>query len=220
MRIKNIWVKVACLRFMLFILFMLFCAFYAFSVYKKHLGESCLFVFCNFCNNSDSSILWSRFSLIYSEIFEAMFWRSHKKMEWYHHKVCSATCNSTSTMSAKFHSVSYILVYTASGNIIRIHAFFYKQRFFSTQLQCYLTFSWIELQMLLRCCLIYMSIIILRNFLYLLFLCPFLGLGLFMSCLVLNLIFIFIMINVIISSMQTLLLFCLFFRICPIVFGW
>ena len=129
---------------------------------------------------------------------------------------CTA-CNPTCTMSAEFHSVSYTILYTASVNIIWIHAFFYKQRFFSIQLQCYLPFSWIELQMYeLQ---IYMSIIILRNFLYLLFLCPCLGLGLFMSCLVLNLIFIFIMINVIISSMQTLLLFCLFFRICPIVFG-
>ena len=40
---------------------------------------------------------------------------------------------------------------------------FYKQRVFSTQLQCCSTFSWIELQMLLRCCLIYISIIILTS---------------------------------------------------------
>ena len=31
--------------------------------------------------------------------------------------------------------------------------FFFKQRFFSADPHCYLTFSWIELQMLLRCCL-------------------------------------------------------------------
>ena len=43
---------------------------------------------------------------------------------------------------------------------------FYKQRFFSTHLQCCLTFSWIELEMLLRSCLINIGIIILRHFLY------------------------------------------------------
>ena len=64
--------------------------------------------------------------------------------------------------------------------IIVIRAFFYKQRFFTIQPQCCLTFSWIEAQMLLRCCLIHKSIIILWNFLYLLYLCPFLDLGLFM----------------------------------------
>ena len=37
-------------------------------------------------------------------------------------------------------------------------------RFFSTQPRCCLTFSWIELQMLLRCCLIHISINILRHF--------------------------------------------------------
>ena len=50
-----------------------------------------------------------------------------------------------------------------------LHAFFYKQRFFSTHPQCCLIFSWIELQMLLRCCLIHLSIIIPRHFFYLLY---------------------------------------------------
>ena len=101
--------------------------------------------------------------------------------------------------------------------------FFYKQRFFSTQRQCWLTFSWIELQTLLRCCLIHIIIIILRHVLYLLYLCPCLDLGLFMSYLCdlfFIFIFIFIMINRIISWIQTYLFFCLFFRICPIIFGW
>ena len=53
-----------------------------------------------------------------------------------------------------------------------ITRFFKKQRFFSTQSQCCLTFSLIELQLLLRCCLMHISIIILRRFLYLLCLCP------------------------------------------------
>ena len=40
---------------------------------------------------------------------------------------------------------------------------FYKQRVLSTQFQCCSTFSWTELQMLLRCCLIYISIITLTS---------------------------------------------------------
>ena len=65
-------------------------------------------------------------------------------------------------------------------NVLRmITRFFYKQRFFSTQPQCRLTFKWIELQMLLRCWLIHVSIVIMRHFLYLLHLCPCLDLGLF-----------------------------------------
>ena len=56
--------------------------------------------------------------------------------------------------------------------------FFYKQRFFLTQ--CCLTFSWTELQKLLRCCLIHVYISILRHILYLVHLCPCLVQGLFM----------------------------------------
>ena len=58
--------------------------------------------------------------------------------------------------------------------------FFYEQHFFSTQPQCCLTFSWIELQVFLWCCLIYITIIMLRCILHLVYLCPCLGLGLFM----------------------------------------
>ena len=68
-----------------------------------------------------------------------------------------------------------------------------KQRLFSTQPQCCLTFSWIELELLLRCCLIHISLIILRHFLYLLYLYPCPDACLFMSYLCdLFLIFIFI----------------------------
>ena len=94
-----------------------------------------------------------------------------------------------------------------------LHAFFYTQRFFSTQLLCWLTFSWIELHMLLRCCLIYTSIIILRNFLYLLYLCTYMSRSrsnyiVFMWSFFIF-IFFFIMINCIISWIQTHLFFCL-----------
>ena len=50
-----------------------------------------------------------------------------------------------------------------------INTFFYKQRFFSNQPQCCLAISWTELQMLLSCCLIHISIIIVRHFLFTVF---------------------------------------------------
>ena len=59
----------------------------------------------------------------------------------------------------------------------QLHAFFISNVFFFNSL----TFSWIELQMLLRRCLIHINIIIPRHFLYLLYLCPHLDVGLFMS---------------------------------------
>ena len=94
--------------------------------------------------------------------------------------------------------------------------FFYKQHFFPNQPQCYLTFSWIELEILLRCCLIRATIIIPRHILYLVYLDPFPGLGIFTLYLC-NLFLIFnlsfIAINSISSLKQTHLFFCTFFRI-------
>ena len=58
----------------------------------------------------------------------------------------------------------------------RYTRFFYKQRFFSIQPHCCLTFSSIELEMLLKCCLMHVGIIMLRSVLCLLDLCPCLGL--------------------------------------------
>ena len=94
-----------------------------------------------------------------------------------------------------------------------IHAFLYKQSFFSTQSQCCLMLSWIELQILLRCCLLHISVIVQRHFLHLLYLCSCLDIGLSMSYLC-DLFFIFIFI------LQTYFFFCLFFRICTRIFGW
>ena len=102
-----------------------------------------------------------------------------------------------------------------NNSVVIIHAFSYKQRFFSTQPQCCLTFSWIECQMLVRCCLIHISIITLRHFLHLLYLCPCLYIGLFMPYLwdlFFIFAFIFIVTNRIISWIQTHLFFCLFLR--------
>ena len=94
--------------------------------------------------------------------------------------------------------------------------------FFSTQPQCCLTFSRIELQMLLSCCLIHISITLLKHYLYLLFVCSFLDVGLFLSYLsdlFVIFIFIFIIINRAISWIKTRLIFPSTLE-CSISFGW
>ena len=100
--------------------------------------------------------------------------------------------------------------------------FFSKQHLFSAQLQCCLNFSWIELQMLLSCCLIHIAIIILSHILYLVYLYPCLDLGLFMSYLCDLFIyfsfpasFLFPLILV-----QRLPCFLYILKIYPIIFGW
>ena len=101
---------------------------------------------------------------------------------------------------------------------LKITRFSYKQRFCSTQLQRCLTFSWIELQMLLRCCLIHITIITLRHTLYLVYL----NLGLYMlyPC---DLFFHFqshFHCHYSYNSIKTdTLAFSSFFRTCPIIFG-
>ena len=87
--------------------------------------------------------------------------------------------------------------------IFDIDAFFISKVFFSTQPQRCLTFSWIEFQMLLRCCLIHITIIILRHILYLFYLCPCLGLGLLISYLC-DLFFIFNLIFITIHHINSL----------------
>ena len=88
-----------------------------------------------------------------------------------------------------------------------------------TQPQCCLTFWWTELQMLLRCYLIHMSIIIL--ILCFVYLCP--CLGLIMSHLR-DVFFLFslilIVINHITSFKQMYLFFVHFFRTSPINYFW
>ena len=123
-------------------------------------------------------------------------------------------------------SFSYCLnksSWISTFGIFLLHALFYKQCFFSTQPRYCLTFSWIELQMLRRCCLIHIGIIVVRNFLNALYLCPCLDLGLSILYLC-DLFFIFTFISVgsnrITSWIQIHLFFCLFFRICPFILGW
>ena len=87
--------------------------------------------------------------------------------------------------------------------LCRYTCFLISSECFSTQPQCCLTFSWIELQMLLRWRLIQISIIILRHFLHhLLYLSQCLDLGLFMSYLC-DLYFMLIVIFIIINRMNT-----------------
>ena len=74
-----------------------------------------------------------------------------------------------------------VLTWTKLVNSVR--AFFISNAFFATQTQCCLTFSWIELQMLLRFSLIHIATMILRHIFYLVYLCPSLDESLFMLCL-------------------------------------
>ena len=93
---------------------------------------------------------------------------------------------------------------------------YYKQSFFSTQPQCCLTFSWIQLHMMLRYCLLHGTIIILRQILNLVYLCPCIYLFLLVSNLCdqfLIIIFIFIEVNNIIITQKDTRFLCTFFRI-------
>ena len=80
-----------------------------------------------------------------------------------------------------FQILSQFIFWLFSNFELQIHAFFISTAFISTERQCSLTFSWIDLQILLRCWYIHKMIIILSQFLYLLYLCPCLDLILFMS---------------------------------------
>ena len=68
-------------------------------------------------------------------------------------------------------SISLGFFYFHARQFCTAMRFFKKQRFLSTQPQCWLTFSCIQLQMQLRCCLINITIIILRLILYSVYLC-------------------------------------------------
>ena len=105
---------------------------------------------------------------------------------WYNsqaiHQIRFLKDNDTTEIRVRENPHSAIFYAVICFNVFQYFTrFFYKQRFFSAQPQCCLTFSWTELQMLLRCCLIHLIIIIWRYFLYLLYLCSFLDLGLYMS---------------------------------------
>ena len=118
-------------------------------------------------------------------------------------------------------SLIFLVYFVISSFTSTNTSFFHKQRFFSTQSQCCLTFSWIELQVLLWCCLIHITIIILRHILYLVYLCPCLRLGLFMpylwSTFHFQLNFHYIESYNLIETDK--IVFCIFFRMSSITFG-
>ena len=63
-------------------------------------------------------------------------------------------------------SLSFLTTHCSIKCAYMRNTLFYKQSYFSTQSKCWLTFLWIKLQMLLRCCLIHIIIIILRPFFF------------------------------------------------------
>ena len=73
------------------------------------------------------------------------------------------------------------LMSSSTQRNIQITRFFIINAFFSTQLYSCLTFSWIELRMLLRYWLIYVTIITLRHIRHLVYLCLSIGLGRILS---------------------------------------
>ena len=121
-----------------------------------------------------------------------------------------------------------IAMKSKNSSISRITHFSYKQHLFSTQPQGCLTFSWIELQMLLRLLLNTCKHHYTEPLFYILYLWPCLDQAtLNLDLLMLHLcdiffifIFLFIVIDRVMSWINTRSLFCSFFRICPIIFGW
>ena len=107
------------------------------------------------------------------------------------------------------HSIIYALFYKHRLFFQLFFFFFFFRRSFFNFYRC-LIFSWIELQMMLRCCLIHITIIMLRHILYVIYLYPCLGLGLFMSYLN-GLFFIFSLIFIVINSITSLKQTHLFF---------
>ena len=99
--------------------------------------------------------------------------------------------------------------------------FFKKKHFFSTQPQRCIIFSQIDLQMLLTFFLIHIAIMLLRPILYLVYLWPCLGQGLFMSYLC-DILFIFSLIFIVINystSFKQTYFFCPFLKIYTISLG-
>ena len=118
---------------------------------------------------------------------------------------------------------SYTCVTSKHLNMeIHLHTCSYKQRFFSTQPLCCLTVSGVELPMLPRCCLIYISVIILRHILYLIYLCQCPCLLLLFTSYPCDLFLIFILIFIFINraiSLEQYTCFCKFSRVCPTFLG-
>ena len=133
----------------------------------------------NICTLEPTWPIYSRLTISYKKFF---FHFLYNKLElyllilclaWSYRLVLRNLVNNYIDEFASFIGIP-IFIYTL---------FFYKQRFqtLSSQSKCCLTFSWIELQMLLRCCLIHISIIKPKHCLYLLYLWSRLNEGVFRS---------------------------------------
>ena len=123
----------------------------------------------------------------------------------------------------KFDKKHYLKNISISNFISNYTLVLISNAFFLAQPQSCLTFSWIEVQILLRCCLIDKIFIMLRHFLYLLYLC---------LCLDLNFFYVVSMWSVfhihlhfhhdysynLMNTDTNIIL--LIFRVCPIIFGW
>ena len=124
---------------------------------------------------------------------------NHIKLKWSH--LCHKNRSHDSQLSFDILFCRHA-AYISWSNLSYTNTFFISN-IFSTQPQCCLTFSWIELQMLLRCCLIHITIIILRHILYLVYLSPCVGLDLRMSYLC-DQFFIFSLIFIVINHATSL----------------
>ena len=120
------------------------------------------------------------------------------------HLLCRVTL-----VAANFESTVYGAV-SISERKLGITRFFIGNAFFSTQPQRCLSFSWIELQIVLRGCLIHVTIIMPRHILYLVYVCLCLGLGLFVLYLY-DLFFISSLIFIVINHINSFKQTCLFF---------
>ena len=100
----------------------------------------------------------------------------------------------------------------------RCYTLFYKNSFSQLSVS---SFSWSELQMLFRCYIKASQCWGTFYIFYIYYICVDLGLLLSYLCdLFFISIFIFNKVNRMISWIRTYMLFCLFFRICPIILGW
>ena len=96
------------------------------------------------------------------------------------HSVAKLSFSKYTAKKVKF-SIKDLVTFTEEILNGKLNFFVQRYTLFSFQPQCCITFSWIELQLLLKCCLIHITPIIRRHILYLVCLCPCLGLGLFAS---------------------------------------
>ena len=112
-------------------------------------------------DNLTRVVFWTKGELFYKNLLKRSVLKSQfqntrnlDEQNWFFHN--SRKNNFKFTTEQKIDEIRFHYSYQQSTR------FFYNQRFFSSKPQRCLTFSWIEHQMLLRCFLIHISVIILR----------------------------------------------------------